>query len=673
MNNTTPASGTVLNVLFTTDISVNFNNFSFFAGSDYITFDGSYNGLTSTVTLNTSILIYGAFSTNYRKAINVQNFIVRGVSSFFLSDFGRSSGIYTCIATNITSYLDAIGSEGIFESSGTANNGSILIRGCISNTPKSILGSSLGLNGTVVIEDCVANSLLPFGISGSGVICGANVASGGSLTIRRCVNNTPLSNIYISGICGNVAFNTNLIIENCINNTSIGVNCGGIYGTTVNSNSSVIIRNCLNTGSVIGGSGIANQQFGYNTNKTCSITNCYNTGALSGASFGICGNDAGKNDNATYSPTVNISNCYSLGNISNTGAGIIGSTTSSTNAPTINISNCYSYGTYSNSNGIDAPGGSYSYNVTNCYAANGSWSDTTANSLLTGTPTSFYSNNPGTTWAKVVNNTSTPYVLSAFNSAVYDPSAVEQLSQNYTTAQGLFQPDYSYNLLSINNSDPTPSTINANNGAITFTNAQYKSTETAQVFVSKGTAPYYNSYNLNTFAYSNVCFPAKTPIQTDQGLINIDELNPEIHTIRKKKIVGITQTMTNDKYLVCFEQDCLGKNTPSQKTFISQNHEVFYKSKMMKAKDFVGSVDNVYMKKYKGEVLYNVLMEEHDKMIVNNLVCETLDPKNRIAKLYMMLQQMTPERQETFIKKFNEAQENEEEIKRNKYVSISKK
>ena len=27
-------------------------------------------------------------------------------------------------------------------------------------------------------------------------------------------------------------------------------------------------------------------------------------------------------------------------------------------------------------------------------------------------------------------------------------------------------------------------------------------------------------------------------------------------------------------------------------------------------------------------MLYNVLMEEHDKMVVNNLICETLHPEN---------------------------------------------
>ena len=59
---------------------------------------------------------------------------------------------------------------------------------------------------------------------------------------------------------------------------------------------------------------------------------------------------------------------------------------------------------------------------------------------------------------------------------------------------------------------------------------------------------------------------------------------------------------------------------------------------MIKAKEFTNMFENVYKVKSNGEILYNVLMEKHDKMIVNNLICETLHPENSIAKLYRVMQ-----------------------------------
>ena len=163
---------------------------------------------------------------------------------------------------------------------------------------------------------------------------------------------------------------------------------------------------------------------------------------------------------------------------------------------------------------------------------------------------------------------------------------------------------------------------------------------------------------------SNICFPAGTPITTNQGNIPIEHLNPKFHTIHNKKIVGITKTITQDKYLVCFEKDALKKNIPSQKTIISKNHKIFCKGEFIKANEYINYFENVKKVKYTGEVLYNVLMEEYDKMMVNNLICETLHPENCMAKLYKDLQTLNPKEQEQLIKKYNEYI-----IKKNLYIS----
>lgn len=152
---------------------------------------------------------------------------------------------------------------------------------------------------------------------------------------------------------------------------------------------------------------------------------------------------------------------------------------------------------------------------------------------------------------------------------------------------------------------------------------------------------------------SDVCFPAGTPINTDQGIIPIETILPNIHTIDKQNIIHITKTISLDKYLVCFEKNSLGKNIPSKKTILSKKHKLLYKNKMMHAEWFIGKIDNVYKVKYDGEILYNVLMEKYDKILVNNMLCETLHPENEIAKLHKLLKKIDSNDYNELIKKYN--------------------
>jgi hypothetical protein len=152
----------------------------------------------------------------------------------------------------------------------------------------------------------------------------------------------------------------------------------------------------------------------------------------------------------------------------------------------------------------------------------------------------------------------------------------------------------------------------------------------------------------------DICFPAGTPITTNQGLIPIEKINPDIHTIRNKQIVAITKTIyASNKYLVCFEKDSLGNNIPSQKTIISKNHKIFYSGKMIKACGLLGLNDKISKIEYNDEVLYNVLMENHDKMIVNNLICETLDPTSIVAEYYKASKNLDVKRRDMLTKWYN--------------------
>jgi hypothetical protein len=135
---------------------------------------------------------------------------------------------------------------------------------------------------------------------------------------------------------------------------------------------------------------------------------------------------------------------------------------------------------------------------------------------------------------------------------------------------------------------------------------------------------------------SRTCFPAGTPVVTDQGIIPIDDIDELKHTIRGKKIVAVTSVVSDEDHLISIQKDALGKNIPSQKTLVTQNHRILHKGSMVKAKKLVDLVDNGLIKKadYSGDILYNILLEEQGKMVVNNMITETLDPENGIAKLY---------------------------------------
>jgi uncharacterized delta-60 repeat protein len=149
-----------------------------------------------------------------------------------------------------------------------------------------------------------------------------------------------------------------------------------------------------------------------------------------------------------------------------------------------------------------------------------------------------------------------------------------------------------------------------------------------------------------------ICFPAGTPVTTDQGEINIELIDPDFHTILNKKIIAITETVMLDNNIVCFEKNSFGYNIPNKKTHISKYHCINYNNKLIEAYKFVGKIRGVYYEKYNGDLLYNILMEKHYIIKINNLKVETLNPKNFVAHLYT--NDYTHEEKKNIILKMNE-------------------
>jgi hypothetical protein len=140
----------------------------------------------------------------------------------------------------------------------------------------------------------------------------------------------------------------------------------------------------------------------------------------------------------------------------------------------------------------------------------------------------------------------------------------------------------------------------------------------------------HSDYNCFIAIYNGyaTCFLAGTPVETDQGEIPIESLMG--HTIKGKPILAVTKTPGKPGCLVLIKKGHLGENMPSKDTVISIWHLILYNDKMTQAQKIPG----VLPYPYNGETLYNVLMETHDRMVVNNMVVETLYPDHPVAKRY---------------------------------------
>jgi hypothetical protein len=195
----------------------------------------------------------------------------------------------------------------------------------------------------------------------------------------------------------------------------------------------------------------------------------------------------------------------------------------------------------------------------------------------------------------------------------------------------------SYSILQIDDSDPSvfPTiTINSTTGSISTT--------------SETTTGVYNLCIRNTGSYNitiveltiyetpniPICFPAGTLVLTDQGEIEINKINIKKNTVGGNRIIAITETVPLDSYLVCIEKNSLAPNVPNRQTIISKDHKIMVNKKLVSAENLVQHISSVYKIKYNKERLYNVLLDDYSTMSVNNLIVETMNPANPIAKIY---------------------------------------
>ena len=604
------AGGTPLIITFTDDLSYNLATQYFVLGTDDIIIDGSNHIVTIDVSSNDypGLFQNGTADTSGNSYITIRNLGV--VSSYSVAQNGGWIG---------QQYFGNDASENYVENCYSTGTIGVYAGGILG---ESSSGSATNCYSIGEISGYAAGGIFGSSSSGSATNCystGEIILAGGGIfgyssqagSATNCYSTGPIRSNG-GGIFG---FSSAGSAINCYSiGTTIGINAGGIFGPS----SSGSATNCYSIGDIgVNAGGI----FGLGSQG--SATNCYSTGDIGNFAGGIFG------QNSQGSAT----NCYSTGDIGGQAGGIFGQSSFVTSA-----TNCYCTG--GTNIGVADP----SY----CYAIDGSanWLDSAADaSLNVSEPNA---------WTDIdTNSENVPYRLTSFyiNQTLYDPSSGTNVVTEYPDLSG----NYTWSITSVNGSTSgqTGIIIDASNGDISFT-----SLSAASYAVNVLAEDSFGNYSFETFTniISNICFPAGTPIVTNQGIIAIHKINPAIHTIRNKKIVAITKTVSPDKYLVRFEKDALGQNLPCEATTMTKNHMLFYKGKMIKAKEFLNTHNESVSKvPYKGTVLYNVLMEEHDKMVVNNLICETLHPENYVAKMHHAFKILTPKQRVELIQQVNKA------------------
>ena len=126
------------------------------------------------------------------------------------------------------------------------------------------------------------------------------------------------------------------------------------------------------------------------------------------------------------------------------------------------------------------------------------------------------------------------------------------------------------------------------------------------------------------------CFIAGTIVETDQGLIPIENVTTS-NTIRKLPIFRVSKCI-HENNLVLIKKDAFGKDRPNKDTIATDWHGVYLNKNdedFVRLKDLINN-DTIIKKDMEKTYVYNIGMKNiHTYMLVNNLEVETMNPSHR--------------------------------------------
>jgi hypothetical protein len=136
---------------------------------------------------------------------------------------------------------------------------------------------------------------------------------------------------------------------------------------------------------------------------------------------------------------------------------------------------------------------------------------------------------------------------------------------------------------------------------------------------------------------SHSCFLVTADVTTDQGPIPIQNIQPTYHTLGGKRILCVTQTIVLEPVLVQLPVGSLALDVPEKTITLTREQRVRIpgSDEFVSALSLVGTGTGtgVTTIPYRGETLYNVLLETPSSMCVYGLEVETLHPDNHHSVL----------------------------------------
>jgi hypothetical protein len=371
---------TILQVLFTEDITVTTSSSYFICGSAGIQFG----------------------STSLNDDGSIPTITVASVTG------------YPGLVQNGTGIAASYNNISIYNLNVATTGGSTLSSGggWIAQTNFGYFSNSTG----ILIVNCSSSGL----ISGTnqGGIVGAYAGSATSgFIIRGCSSSGNIG----AGSGGIVANNAAKIsIDQCFSKGTIGTDGGGILGASSGLGTTTI-TNCFSLGSIGSNAGGITSLYAGSAGGTPGgsvlISNCYASGSIGASGGGIVGAYSGKA--TTLAPTIGsvlVINSYSKGTIGTSAGGIYGASYGTSSV----AQHCYTSGSgasggiFSLSTNDNPVGSTYNYSERNNGASG--WNDANASASSSTTPGLF----PTTVWISPTPETpNTPYIFALFGSSPY--------------------------------------------------------------------------------------------------------------------------------------------------------------------------------------------------------------------------------------------------------------